>query len=349
MRGDWFKDARFGIFIHWGPYSLHGRCVWARYRERMPAAEYEDLARRFDARNYRPDEWVDLALEAGARYMVLCTRQHPGFSLFASEASDFTAPNYGPKRDLVAEYVEACRRRGMRIGFYYSLLDWRFPAYFAGPRKDPKGWAELLDCVRTQIRELCTNYGKIDVLWYDGAWPWKPEDWKSAELDATVRELIHMLVQCTAYGGNLLLDVGPRPDGRFPRAAARRLTGIGRWMKRNSEAVYGNGRCPLNRVEGASLKEDMLLSKQGLTTAKGSTIHLHVFHWPGRRITIGNIKSRVISARMIATDRAVGFRQEGDRLSLQNLPARAPDPYDTVIALDLEGEPEGYPDFRHIP
>jgi len=406
MRGDWFKDARFGIFIHWGPYSLHGRCVWARYRERMPAAEYEDLARRFDARNYRPDEWVDLALEAGARYMVLCTRQHPGFSLFASEASDFTAPNYGPKRDLVAEYVEACRRRGMRIGFYYSLLDWRFPAYFAGPRKDPKGWAELLDCVRTQIRELCTNYGKIDVLWYDGAWPWKPEDWKSAELNATVRELqpeilinnrsglaedfgtpeqhlggsprggmwescmtmndhwaycpadrnwksvrelIHMLVQCTAYGGNLLLDVGPRPDGRFPRAAARRLTGIGRWMKRNSEAVYGNGRCPLNRVEGASLKEDMLLSKQGLTTAKGSTIHLHVFHWPGRRITIGNIKSRVISARMIATDRAVGFRQEGDRLSLQNLPARAPDPYDTVIALDLEGEPEGYPDFRHIP
>ena len=131
MRGDCLRDARFGMFIHWGPYSLHGRCVWARYRERMPEAEYGELARKFDARSYRPDEWVELAQEAGMGYMVLCTRQHPGFSLFDSRVSDFTAPKYGPGRDLVAEYVEACRRKGMRVGFYYSLLDWRYPAYLS--------------------------------------------------------------------------------------------------------------------------------------------------------------------------------------------------------------------------
>jgi hypothetical protein len=110
-----------------------------------------------------------------------------------------------------------------------------------------------------------------------------------------------------------------------------------------------HGRCPLNRVEGASLKEDTLLSKQGLTTAKDAAVYLHVFHWPGRRITIGNIKNRVLSARMIAAGRAVDFRQEDDRLFLENLPRRAPDPYDTVIALELEGRPEGCPHLRCIP
>ena len=407
MRGDWFKQARFGMFIHWGPYSLHGRCVWARYRERMPAAEYEQLAHQFDARNYRPNDWVEAAWNAGMRYMVLCTRQHPGFSLFDSKVSDFTAVKCGPKRDLVAEYVEACRRRGMRIGFYYSLLDWRFPAYFAGPRKDPKGWQELLEYIKAQVRELCSNYGKIDVLWYDGYWPWKPEDWKSRELNAMVRELqpdillnnrsgldedfgtpeqrlggsepsgrmwescitmndhwgynpvdknwkpvrelIHTLVQCAAYGGNLLLDVGPMPDGRFPREAVKRLEALGRWMKRHSEAIHGNDHCPLNKIHGASLKEDTLLSKQGLTSWKDGTIYLHIFHWPGSRIILGNLKSRVLSARLITTGKRADYRQEEDRLILENLPKKAPDPFDSVIALEIDGEPKAFDDFRFIP
>jgi alpha-L-fucosidase len=407
MAGEWFNQARFGMFIHWGPYSLHGRCVWARYRERMPSSEYEKLAEGFDAARYRPETWVEEAKRAGMRYMVLCTRQHPGYSLFDSKVSDFTAAKMAPGRDLVSEYVEACREAGMKIGFYYSLLDWRFPAYFSGPKADPKGWAEFLEYVHSQIEELCTNYGKIDVLWYDGWWPWKAEDWKSRELNEKVRslqpdilinnrsglaedfgtpeqyisseadpnrkwescmtmndtwgyspgdvdwksprELVHRLVLSVSIGGNLLLDVGPKPDGTFPREATTRLNAVGRWMDTNGESIYGAGRCPINRVDSGRLKEDTLLSKMGVTTSKGATIYLHVFHWPGRELTIGNVKNKALLARVLAAGRNPDILQEEDRITLRGLPARPPDPYDSVIALELDGAPEGYPDFRFIP
>ena len=407
MRGDWFRDARFGMFIHWGPYSLHGRCVWARYRERMPSSEYARYAERFRAAKYDPDDWVRMAKDAGMRYMVFCSRQHPGFSLFDTKASDFNSVKMGPKRDLVADYVEACRKGGMRVGLYYSLLDWRFPAYFAGPSGDPKGWEELLGFVRTQVRELCTNYGKIDVLWYDGRWPYKAEDWKAAELNAmvrslqpdilinnrsgteedfgtpeqqlssqagtdrlwescmtmndhwaysaadknwkTIRQLIHILVQCVAGGGNLLLDVGPKPDGTFPPEAVSRLSKIGAWMRAHGESIYGGGACALNKIYSAALKEDTLMSKMGLTSVKGNTLYLHVFHWPGSKMVIGNLKTRAASIRMVGTGERVDFTQKEDRLLLRGLPKAPPDPYDTVIAVELEGKPEGYPDFRFIP
>ena len=403
----WFKRARFGMFIHWGPYSLHGRCVWARYRERMPAAEYEELAGKFKADNYRPDEWVDLALEAGMKYIVLCTRQHPGFSLFDTKYSEFSAPKMGAKRDLVGEFVEACRKKGMRVGLYYSLLDWRYPAYFSGPQDDPDGWARFLEYVHGQVRELCTNYGTIDILWYDGRWPWKAEDWKAAELNATVRELqpdiiinnrsglpedfdtpeqrmssarddgrtweacmtmndhwaysptdrnwksarqlIHALIQCVSSGGNLLLDVGPRPDGSFPPEAVEHLQEIGRWMRAHGESVHGTGSCPLNTIHSTALKEDSLLGKTGLTTCRDHTVYLHVLHWRGERMTIANVKNRIQSARVLITGQDVEFEQAEDRAFLTGLPLKAPDQYDTVIRIELEGEPKAYPHFRYVP
>jgi len=189
MRGEWFNQARFGLFIHWGVYSIPARGEWVRYVERIPASEYERLAWKFNPKRYSPEEWVELAQEAGMRYMVLTTRHHDGYSLFDSQVSDFTAAKTAARRDLVEKYVEACRKKGMRIGFYYSLLDWRYRSYFDGPQKDPEGWTKFREYVHAQVRELCTNYGKIDVLWYDGAWPWSPEDWKSAELNAMVRRL----------------------------------------------------------------------------------------------------------------------------------------------------------------
>ena len=185
----WFRDARFGMFIHWGPYAVHGRCVWAKYRERMTHAEYVDHAKQFTAERYDPSEWVRLAKAAGMKYMVLCTRQHPGYSMFDSRLSDFTAARGAPGRDLVAEYVEACRSAGMRIGFYYSLLDWRYKAYFDGPQEDPEGWAQYLEYVHGQVRELMSNYGVIDLLWYDGRWPHAASDWRADELNRMVRSL----------------------------------------------------------------------------------------------------------------------------------------------------------------
>ena len=396
MRGDWFAKARFGMFVHWGPYSVLGRCVWARYWERIPAAEYAKLAWRFNPKKYQPQEWVALAQEAGMRYMVLCTRQHPGYCLFDSAVSEFTAPKMAPGRDLVAEYVEACRSRGMRIGFYYSLLDWRFPSYFEGPERDPKGWARLVHYVHAQVRELCSNYGKIDILWYDGRWPWSAEDWKAGELNAMVRklqpgilinnrsglpedfgtpeqhvpvrhspttmwescmtindhwgyaprdrnwkparQLIRNLVRCVSGGGNYLLNVGPKPDGTMPAPSVKRLRKIGEWMRANEESVRGAGACPVS-----------MGTFNGASTARGSTVYFHMFLWPGKEAAVGNLKSRILSAQLLATGEQVEFVQEKDRLVFKNLPARAPDPSDTVIKVELEGELETHPDFRYIP
>ena len=185
----WWNEARYGMFIHWGVYAIPARGEWVMYQEHIPHKEYAPLASKFDPKKFDPDAWVGLAKEAGMKYMVLTSRHHDGFSLFDSQVSDFTAPKTAAGRDLLQEYVEACHRGGMRVGFYHSLLDWRYPAYFKGPEGDPEGWAELVDYMHAQVRELCSNYGKLDLLWYDGGWPHTPEAWRSAELNAMVRQL----------------------------------------------------------------------------------------------------------------------------------------------------------------
>ena len=204
-RTRWFNEARFGIFIHWGIYSIPARGEWVMHVERIPAREYARFAEEFNPDRFNADEWVSLAKEAGMKYMVLTTRHHDGYSLFDSKVSDFTSVKTKAKRDFVAEYVQACRRAGMRIGFYYSLLDWRWPAYFNGPLKDPEDWAKLVQYAHNQVKELCTQYSKIDILWYDGEWipeirhnrtlieqgksPEIGRCWRSKELNTMVRKL----------------------------------------------------------------------------------------------------------------------------------------------------------------
>ena len=130
-RMKWFHEARFGMFIHWGLYSILSRGEWVMLVERIPGQEYAKLASEFKPpKTFTPETWVKLAKEAGMKYMVLTTRHHDGFCLYDSKVSDFTSVKTAAKRDFVAEYVEACRKHGMKIGFYYSLLDWRFPGYF---------------------------------------------------------------------------------------------------------------------------------------------------------------------------------------------------------------------------
>jgi len=188
-RMQWWNQARFGMFIHWGVYAIPARGEWVMHREHIPHQEYAPLAQRFVPRRFDADTWVRLAKEAGMNYMVLTTRHHDGFSLFDSQVSGFTSAKSAAKRDLVREVVEACHRAGMPVGFYYSLLDWRYEAYFRGPDKDPEGWNQMVEYIHAQVRELCTHYGTVDILWYDGGWPYSAEDWRSEELNAMVREL----------------------------------------------------------------------------------------------------------------------------------------------------------------
>ena len=129
---EWFSEARFGMFIHWGLYSLLGRGEWARYSEAIPADEYHALAQQFRPRYFDARGWARLAKTAGMKYMVLTAKHHDGFCLFDSQYTDFTSVKTAAKRDFVAEYVEACRAEGLGVGLYFSVKDWDFPAYFDG-------------------------------------------------------------------------------------------------------------------------------------------------------------------------------------------------------------------------
>ncbi len=169
QRLEWFHQARFGMFIHWGLYAIPGRGEWVMFQERIPAEEYAALAKRFNPKKFDATAWASLARDAGMKYMVLTTRHHDGYCLFDSKVSDFTAPKTAARRDFVAEYVKACRKAGLKVGFYYSLLDWRFPGYFE-PGRNPDSAQAMVQQVHDQVRELLTNYGKIDMLWYDGGW-----------------------------------------------------------------------------------------------------------------------------------------------------------------------------------
>ena len=185
----WWHEARFGMFIHWGLYSQLGRHEWVMNRERIPVAEYDKLADTFQAKPQAARAWARLAKKAGMKYMVMTTKHHEGFCLWGTKQTDFNSVVRSPGRDLVAEYVQACREFGLKVGLYYSLMDWRHPD---GARcaKDKKARRRFLDFTQGCVRELMSNYGKIDVLWYDVPWPLKTaQQWESRKMNAMVRSL----------------------------------------------------------------------------------------------------------------------------------------------------------------
>jgi alpha-L-fucosidase len=184
----WWHEARFGMFIHWGLYSQLGRHEWAMEEEGIPIEEYQKLAASFHPKPNAARAWAQLAKQAGQKYMVMTTKHHEGFCNFDSKLTDYCAPKQGPGRDLVKEYVEAARAEGMRVGFYYSLMDWHHPD---GARclNDEAARRRFVDYIHGQIRELMTNYGKIDVLWYDVNWPLTPAGWESDKMNEMVFQL----------------------------------------------------------------------------------------------------------------------------------------------------------------
>ena len=402
-RMKWWHEARFGMFIHWGLYSVLGRHEWVMNRERIPVREYEKLADRFKPKPNVARVWARLAREAGQKYMVMTTKHHEGFCLFNSELTDYCAPKRAAGRDLVAEYVEAARAEGLRVGFYYSLMDWHHPD---GARcyRDRKARRRFVDYIHGQVRELCTNYGKLDILWYDVAWPLNATGWESRRMNAMVRKLqpdiiinnrskvpedfgtpeqrvtaepegraweacmtindswgynigddhwksardcVEYLVTAARGGGNYLLNIGPKASGAIPAASVRVLRRMGDWLSRNGEAVYGSERSDLLSSSAAQTCKfptagvylQGMSNVHGIWTLKGRTAYLHVFAWPGSEITVGALRCKVNSARLLATGKRIKFRQKPNQLFLRGLPEKMPDYPATVIALECAGNP----------
>ena len=185
----WWRQAKFGMFVHYGLYSVLGRHEWAQVDENFPPEEYAKLADKFAYQSGCAEKWVRLAKESGMKYMVLTTRHHEGFSLWDSKVNPFNSVNYGPHIDVVREFVDACRKYGMRIGFYSSLMDWHNPDAF-NCMTDEDAHRRFLDYIFELNKELLTNYGKIDILWYDVPRPMdSAEGWDSVRRNQIFRQL----------------------------------------------------------------------------------------------------------------------------------------------------------------
>ena len=199
-RVQWFQNARFGMFLHWGLYAIPGRGEWYMSNARIPAEQYERYMQEFTAKAYDPRDWARRAKRAGMQYVVLTAKHHDGFCLFDSKLTDYKSTNAPCGRDLVREFVDAVRAEGLRVGLYYSLLDWHHPDFpkYNDPihpmRGNPAYQDEKIDFDRYlaymhgQIEELVTNYGKIDILWFDYSYgELRGEAWKATELMQMVR------------------------------------------------------------------------------------------------------------------------------------------------------------------
>jgi len=215
-RTRWFLHDRFGMFIHWGLYAIPARGEWVRGNERMTKEHYMQYFEEFDASRYDPKAWARAAKQAGQRYAVFTTKHHDGFCLFDSKLTDFKVTNTPAGRDLVREYVEAFRAEGIAVGLYYSIIDWDHPDYpgygdRAHPDRDneaakdkPINFDNYLEYMHGQVRELLTNYGKIDIMWFDFSYDdMTGEKWRATELIRMVRSLQPHIIVDNRLGGNI--------------------------------------------------------------------------------------------------------------------------------------------------
>ena len=228
-RVDWFRKARFGMFIHWGLYSIPGRGEWVRSDEQMPEEEYLPFFENFTAKDFDPAAWAKAAREAGMEYVVMTAKHHDGFCLFDSALTDFKSTNTPFGRDAVAEFVEAVRAESLKVGLYFTLIDWHHPDYphygdrFHPMRNNPayensgRDFDRYLDYMHGQIREICSNYGKLDLLWFDFAYDQlRGEAWRGTELATMVRSLqpqvlIDNRIEVSGEGFGSLWSCDPKP------------------------------------------------------------------------------------------------------------------------------------------
>ena len=244
---EWFQDARFGMFIHWGVYSVLGQREWVMNNRKIPASDYEKLPAFFNPTSFDAAEWVSLAKAAGMKYITITSKHHDGFAMYDSKVSDYNIVARTPyKKDPMKALADECRRQGLKLFFYYSQLDWHNPDYYprgetgrdAG-RPESGTWTKYLDYMNAQLRELLTNYGEIGGIWFDGWWDKPGADW---QLDRTYG-LIHQLQPQALVGSNHHRRPNPGEDFQM---FEKDLPG-GRSQDFNSESEVG--KLPLETCE----------------------------------------------------------------------------------------------------
>jgi len=405
----WFQDARFGMFIHWGLYSILGKQEWIMHTDAIPVAEYEKLVPQFNPVKFNADEWASVAADAGQKYIVITSRHHDGFSMYDTALSPYKVTNTPFKRDPLRELADACARRNVKLGFYVSLMDWHHPAY-RFRKESGLAWQDYLGFLHGQVRELCTQYGEVACIWFDGHWPanvyddsnryFEPggsfeyeklydmihtlqpdaviennrhraplpgEDLQGFEQDLpgenttgfnetqifglpiqvcmtinehwgwsrddnntkSVRRLVHVLARSASVGGNLLLNVGPTPEGEIVPLHAERLRGVGRWLENNGAGIYGTraGVIPPTR--------------ETVSTLRGDTHYVHVLDDVSDSVILSSVPAAVAKARLVNTGQELTVEREGvnffvargaDRTTVY-VPPAVRDPFDTVIEL----------------
>jgi alpha-L-fucosidase len=417
VRMGWWREARFGMFIHFGLYSVaaghwEGKPVrwlssWNLHTTKAPLEDYVLLKDRFNPTQFDAERIVRLAKAAGMKYIVITTRHHEGFSLFDTKYSDYDVMATPLKRDLMKEMADACHRHNMRLGWYYSILDWYHPDYT--PRRpgdnrptDKADYGRYMEFMKHQLHELLSNYGKIDILWFDGSWDptftnemgqelydyvrglqpgiiindrlghgddcpgdfGTPEQYipstspggKGWETCMTINDtwgfksqdhnwkstatLVQMLADCASKGGNFLLNIGPAPDGTVPQPSVDRLEEMGQWLAVNGRSIYGTKAGPYRRPMpwGCTTREDLGGDRVRL--------YLHVFSWPkDGRLVVPRLANTPLAAHLLAdpSQKPLAVAQqetEGEKTICIGVGPDAPSQYDSVVALDIEGQPQ---------
>lgn len=403
QRLEWFKDAKLGIFIHWGIYAVNGIDEsWSFYNKYISYADYMKQLDGFTAKKYDPTYWTALIKESGAKYTVITTKHHDGVALWNTKQSNLNVVDKAKaKKDLITPFVTAARKENLKVGLYYSLLDWsheNYPNFLRNQKRyeeDVEKWEGFIKFNFKQIEEL-TRYNP-DLYWFDGDWEQSAEKWKAKEIRAlllektpttiinsrlqgygdyatpeqgvpiikpdsnywelcmtmndswgyqpndrnykSVNQLIRILVDCMSMGGNLLLDIGPKPDGTIPEEQIAILKGMGRWTKKHATAIYGTrAGIPFGHFNGyTALSKDKTI------------LYLYIDHKPNGPLLIKGLKNKVQRSWVVGngtklTTTVVGKQYWSDVPGLLyiDLPESVQDKEVTVIAVQLEGEVDLY-------
>ena len=414
-RMGWWREARFGMFIHWGVYAAPAGewggktnyAEWIMDQANIPLEQYEPLCEQFNPVKFDADAWVRMAREAGMKYLVITSKHHDGFCLWPTEAGDYHVKARTPfKRDILGELAKACKAQGVRLCFYYSIMDWHHPDYLPRRKWETRSaegadYSRYVEYMKAQLKELVTRYDP-GVLWFDGEWEptWTHEhgvdlydyvrslkadiivnnrvdkgrkgmqgtydtsqfagdfgtpeqeipgtgldyDWESCitmnrhwgwnkndKAFKSAEEMIRSLADIASKGGNYLLNIGPKPDGTFPQESIDRLAQMGEWMKVNGVSIYGTTAGPFETLAWGRCTRR--------TVGADTVLYLHVFDWPkDGRLAVPGLKNEGIQAALLATGQRLAVSREGDTL-LVHVPSAAPDAVNTVIMLEMKGQP----------